>query len=123
MSFKVGTDTITLKGDPTLTKAEVSLKAISKSWSEQDQGYLVELQKLTVEDEEKVMIEEEIGEEELIPTAIQDMIENYASLFELPTQLPPRKTVDHQITLLEGQPQSTSGLISMLTYRRKKSNN
>lgn len=46
MSFQVGADKITLKMDPTLTKAEVSLKKLTKAWPDFAEAYFVELQKL-----------------------------------------------------------------------------
>lgn len=38
---------VTLKGDPTLTRLEVSLKRLALKWEGKDQGYWVELRMLT----------------------------------------------------------------------------
>lgn len=46
MIFQIGESQITLKGDPTLTKAETSFKTLTRVWNEDDQGFLVELRSL-----------------------------------------------------------------------------
>ncbi|KAA0054184.1 retrotransposon protein [Cucumis melo var. makuwa] len=59
-----GTSQVILKGDPSLTKAECSLKTISKTWEEEDQGFLIEFQKIEIEVDSGVESEkEEEGEE------------------------------------------------------------
>lgn len=42
MTFDKGESKIAIKGDPALTKAEVSLKMLNKTWSSLDQGFRVE---------------------------------------------------------------------------------
>ena len=41
MVFRVGEKQITLKGYPTLIKAECSLKTLKKTWEDDDQGFLL----------------------------------------------------------------------------------
>lgn len=62
MSFKRDGKKITIKGDSSLTRAEVSLKSLNKKWSESDQGFLVELRALTLE--EQLSESDSNGEEE-----------------------------------------------------------
>lgn len=66
MTFAVGDSQITLKGDPTLTKSEVSLKVMSKSWEVEDQGFLIKFQHLEVEKDEDLFVKpEELETKEL----------------------------------------------------------
>lgn len=44
IAFMAGNRTIILKGDPFLTTAECSLKTITKTWENEDQGFLIEFQ-------------------------------------------------------------------------------
>lgn len=37
---------ICIKGDPSLNKTRISLKSMSKSWSDQDEGYLLNAKQL-----------------------------------------------------------------------------
>lgn len=100
MSFQVGPDKITLKGDPTLTKAEVSLKKLSKTWTESDEAYLVELRQLSIEELRE-------DQEELPPSMSKEvirLIQDYESIFHLPAGLPPKRGIDHRINIPENQP-------------------
>ena len=46
MTFYRGGQKVILKGDPSLTKARVSLKSMMESWSSFDLGFLVECRAL-----------------------------------------------------------------------------
>lgn len=46
----MGDSKVTIKGDPSLTKAEISLKMMTKTWSEVDQGFLIELRGMNIEE-------------------------------------------------------------------------
>lgn len=49
-----------------MTKSEVSLRVMSKSWEVEDQGFLIEFQHLEVEKDEDLFVEpEELETEEL----------------------------------------------------------
>lgn len=48
--FGVGDKQITLSGDPTLPKLEVSLEMIASDWAEEDEGFIVEFQHLEPEE-------------------------------------------------------------------------
>ena len=103
MVFMAGTSQVILKGDPSLTKAECSLKTISKTWEEEDQGFLIEFQKIEIEVDSGVESEkEEEGEESKLPM-IRNLLARNRAIFELPKGLPPKRAVDHRIMIPEGQ--------------------
>lgn len=52
MIFASGDNQVTLKRNPSLTKAEISLKVMTKTWEVEDQGLLIEFQNLEIEEEE-----------------------------------------------------------------------
>lgn len=102
MTFAVGEDQVTLKGDPSLTKTEVSLKVLTKTWETEDQEYLVEIQNKEAEegeDKEPTIAE---PEEERLPVMIQSLLERNGDIFELSRGLPPKRDVDDQIAMAEG---------------------
>lgn len=47
MTIDAGDTKITIEGDPSLTKTEVSLKQLKRTWGKHDQGFLVELKAIT----------------------------------------------------------------------------
>lgn len=49
MAFMAGNIQVILKGNPSLMKAERSLKTLTKTWNEDDQGFLTELQNADIE--------------------------------------------------------------------------
>ncbi|TYJ98046.1 peroxidase 64 [Cucumis melo var. makuwa] len=103
MVFMVGSSQVILKGDPSLAKAECSLKTISKTWEEEDQGFLIEFQKIEIEAGSEVESEkEEEGEESNLPM-IRNLLAKNRIIFELPKGLPPKRAVDHRILIPEGQ--------------------
>ncbi|KAG7028493.1 hypothetical protein SDJN02_09674, partial [Cucurbita argyrosperma subsp. argyrosperma] len=51
MALKVRTNKVTIRRDPSLTKVEVLLKMLAKLWSKRDQGFLFELQDLSMEEQ------------------------------------------------------------------------
>lgn len=40
MTFKISDPKFMIRGDPTLMKTEISLKMMTQTWTEHDQGYL-----------------------------------------------------------------------------------
>ncbi|KAA0033125.1 hypothetical protein E6C27_scaffold269G002630 [Cucumis melo var. makuwa] len=52
------------QGDPTLTTVECSLKKLTKSWEEEEQGFWIEFQNSEVEEEEKTENKSQEGGEE-----------------------------------------------------------
>lgn len=51
MTFAAGNEQVTLKGDPSLTRAEVSLKVMTITWEAEDQDFMIEFQNLEMEEE------------------------------------------------------------------------
>ncbi|TYK22651.1 reverse transcriptase [Cucumis melo var. makuwa] len=101
--FMAGTTQVVLKGDPSLTKIECSLKTISKTWEEEDQGFLLEFQGVEINiDTEDENEKEEEGEKSKLPM-VRNLLARYRSIFETPKGLPPKRAVDHRIVTLEGQ--------------------
>ncbi|KAL0560774.1 hypothetical protein IC582_001187 [Cucumis melo] len=91
---------ICIKGDPSLTKARVSLKNLVKTWEEHDHGYLIECRSMGIEIAEPITLhKEEKGEieEKLLP-----ILDQFKDIFEWPEKLPPRRSIEHQIHLKEG---------------------
>ncbi|KAL0548958.1 hypothetical protein IC582_013436 [Cucumis melo] len=91
---------ICIKGDPSLTKARVSLKNLVKTWEEHDHGYLIECRSMGIEIAEPITLhKEEKGEieEKLLP-----ILDQFNDIFEWPEKLPPRRSIEHQIHLKEG---------------------
>ena len=77
------------KGDPSLIRAERSLKTIEKTWEMKAE-----------DDDEK---EQEMrGEEADIPM-IRFLLQQYADIFETPKGLPPKREIDHRILTLPEQ--------------------
>lgn len=64
MKFETNNQKVTIRGDPALTRAEISLKMMAKSWQEDDQGFLVKLRDLSLEDETEAKREEVFAREE-----------------------------------------------------------
>ncbi|KAA0038305.1 ty3-gypsy retrotransposon protein [Cucumis melo var. makuwa] len=92
---------ICIKGDPSLTKARVSLKNLVKTWEEHDHGYLIECRSIEVAELKELMTshkeEKEETEEKLIP-----ILNQFSDIFEWPEKLPPRRIIEHHIHLKEG---------------------
>ena len=97
LKFKMGDDTVTLKGDPSLGRSKVSLKAMLKTLRKEKGGILVECN--IMEGMAKAME----GERELMgPEFLQGLLRRYTEVFNMPDGLPPSREHEHQITLKEG---------------------
>ncbi|XP_016900785.2 uncharacterized protein LOC107991020 [Cucumis melo] len=103
MTFWVGERQMVLKGDPTVIKAECSLKTLGKTWEEEVQGFLVEMQFYEVETEEDYDEEIQIkGDKEDLPM-IKALLERYSDIIEMPRELPPKRSINHHILTLPEQ--------------------
>ena len=84
MTFMAGTTQVILKGDPSITKTECSLKTISKTWEIEDQGFLMEFQKIEIEENNEEDSErEEEGDKANLPM-IRKFLRRFKGLFEMP---------------------------------------
>ena len=100
LSFMYQGKKVIIRGDPSLTKARVSLKNLVKTWGEEDQGYLVEyrtLEKYEISEEEG-SIEEVLTEEESVVVVLK----KFDDVFDWPETLPPGWVIEHHIHLKEG---------------------
>ena len=103
MSFWVGRKQIELKGDPSLIRAECSLKTIEKTWEKEDQGFLLSLLNYEIEENENGIEElTKKGDEEDTPM-IRTLLQQYTDLFEDPKGLPPKRAIDHRIMVMPNQ--------------------
>ncbi|KAL0533232.1 hypothetical protein IC582_030448 [Cucumis melo] len=101
LSFLAEGKEVNIKGDPSLTKARISLKNMIKNWEEKDSGFLIEcrsLQVKTVEDDECYLLNTEVESK----GRIGSVIKQFQDVFEWPEKLPPRRGIEHHIHLKEG---------------------
>lgn len=86
MELTVAGTTITLMGDPTLTRMEVTLKVLTKKWGAEDQGFLVEVQRLELR-------RGEIDSTEILPSPragdLNNLLHDFEDVFQMPKGLPP----------------------------------
>lgn len=94
MTFELKGETVTLVGDPTLVRSQISLKAMIKVLQKEKQGYWVECNKLEANSAS--------SREPSVPTFLGGVIEQYAKVFEEPKGLPPSRNREHAIVLKEG---------------------
>lgn len=101
ITFKLGEKKVIIKGDPSLTRVEISLKMLTKSWNESDQGFLVELKDLNLNEQRD---EEDSGEEvsvESLPIGVKHILSEYKNVLEPLVGLHPKRAVDNQIVMKE----------------------
>ncbi|XP_050942184.1 transposon Tf2-1 polyprotein isoform X1 [Cucumis melo] len=91
---------VVIRGDPSLTKARVSLKNLMKSWGADDQGFLVECRTIECGPLEEYEQDREPGEMNAEPIAA--LLQRFARVFEWPSTLPPQRGIDHHIYLKSG---------------------
>ena len=97
MSFFHDNKKIVIKGDPSLTKTQVSLKNLTKSWTETDTRYLIECRIL-----EAYKVEIETEENNNVPESILTTLKQYNDVFDWPKELPHRRDIEHHIHIRGG---------------------
>ena len=97
MRFKVGEDIVELKGDPSLARSKISLKAMVRALQKEKGGLWVELNRV----EGKSQGVEE-GIMERAPSFLRGTIEKFEQVFHLPQGLPPKRNREHSIVLKQG---------------------
>ncbi|XP_056686977.1 uncharacterized protein [Spinacia oleracea] len=102
MKYQIGGSTVTLVGDPSLSRSKISLKAMIKVLRKEGGGILVEFNNLNEEGHKS-------GE---YPDFLRRALEEYERVFAVPTGLPPRREQEHAILLKEG-----SNPVSVRPYR------
>ncbi|XP_062073590.1 uncharacterized protein LOC133777856 [Humulus lupulus] len=93
---------ITLQGDPSLCKSQISLKALIHSVQHEGHGYWIQCGALTTEVDSRPT---ENGAE------IQGLLQKHEAVFDMPKGLPPHHSHEHHITL------RGDGPISVRPYR------
>lgn len=83
MKFQVNGKTVTLKGDPSLTRSKISLKAMIKTIRKEGGGILVELNRV-----EAVEGVERFKPGGKIPKILDPVLTRYRGIFEMPQFIP-----------------------------------
>ncbi|KAL4026028.1 hypothetical protein IC575_014435 [Cucumis melo] len=111
LTFSVEGKSIKIQGDPSLTKARVSLENMIKAWGVEDEGFLVEcraVELVTPANNDCYMAHMEIEADSSLSTVLKQ----FEDVFEWPEKLPPRREIEHQIHLKQG-----TDPINMRPYR------
>ncbi|KAA0039461.1 Ty3/gypsy retrotransposon protein [Cucumis melo var. makuwa] len=109
LSFVAEGKEVNIKGDPSLTRARISLKYMMKNWEEKDSKFLIECRSLqvgAVEGDECCLLNTE-GK-----GLTSSIIKQFQDVFEWPKKLPPRREIEHHIHMKEG-----TNLINVRPYR------
>ena len=104
LRFQQNKEWVSICSDPELLKAQVSLKAMEKLCGKEDVVYLLELQTLF----ESATTEKEKKPGQMVTT----LLKKFAGVFQMPNNLPPKRSREHAITLQEG-----SSPINVRPYR------
>ncbi|KZV39307.1 peroxidase 64 [Dorcoceras hygrometricum] len=105
MSFSIGKETVTLMGEPRLSRAVSSLKSMLKITDMEFCGAIWFTGNGGMETERR--------EEATQPTTdLEELLKQYKELFDVPRTLPPTRTQDHAIRLKEGH-----GPVQVRPYR------
>ena len=83
LSFWVGDQRFTLRGDPSIQLRDRTMDAVSVVFHSQQ-------------------LEESKGVSQQVPSELKRVLEQFASVFSEPTQLPPKRGYEHSIQLLPG---------------------
>lgn len=102
MKFRLGNNSIMLRGDPLLGRTLVSLKKMGKTIKQEGHGVLVELGILTT------MATNNLHDPEALATLLADS----ERVFNIPKGLLPARGKEHKIVLKEG-----SGQVNVRPYR------
>lgn len=89
LKFEIGGQTQVVRGDPSLSKSVASLKTLFKALQKDREGYYVDMDELTARKEQENM-------------NLQQLLEDFGTLFEDLKGLPPNRSHDHAIRLNKG---------------------
>nr|GEW10654.1 hypothetical protein [Tanacetum cinerariifolium] len=93
MSFQIGDDRVTLRGEPGLRRTEASLQSLARAIPDISETYLIALTR--AEDTSTMVTSAH-------PAALASLLTNYSDIFVLPTGLPPQRDHEHAIVLKSG---------------------
>lgn len=97
MQFQLGGKPMTLIGDPTLVKTQISLKAMIRTLKKEKQGYWVEVNRM------EAVTDDLAGQAKVqVPQFLADIVEGQKAVFAEPKGLPPSRGREHSILLKEG---------------------
>ncbi|XP_050942550.1 uncharacterized protein LOC127149991 [Cucumis melo] len=100
MTFVVRDTKVILKGDPSLTRTEISLKVLVKTWQPDDQGFLVNFSAMGIPKEDRELVVTDAVED--YQPEFAQLQQEFSDVFEMPDGLPPMRRIDHRIQLKEG---------------------
>ncbi|XP_048496700.1 transposon Tf2-1 polyprotein [Beta vulgaris subsp. vulgaris] len=95
MKFKMGDKVVTLKGEPSLERSKVSLKAMFRVLRKEGRGIWVELNLLQGEEPPGAAVQ--------APPFLHSTVTKYHHIFNMPEGLPPVRNREHSILLKQGQ--------------------
>nr|GEV43713.1 reverse transcriptase domain-containing protein [Tanacetum cinerariifolium] len=90
MSFQIGDDRVTLRGEPGLRRIKALLQSLARAIPDISETYLIALTR--VEDTSTMVTSAH-------PAALVSLLTNYSDIFVLPTGLPPQRDHKHAIVL------------------------
>lgn len=99
MKFEIKGEPITLVGDPSLVKSQISLKAMRRVLRKGNEGFLVECNIMEGSQNRPTTLQQTTKSQ---PAFISKVLEQHATVFEEPVGLPPSRGHEHAITLKEG---------------------
>ena len=98
LKFRLGNRTVAIKGDPSLDKTLISLKAMLRTIKHEGQGVRVELRHLVAD-----CVGHQLKDSlEDYPTELAEIMGRFQQLFQLPKELPPNRGHEQAIVLREG---------------------
>lgn len=109
MKFEWEGELCTLKGDSTLVRSKVSLKAMLRMLKKKEQGFWVENNRLEKNSPEQASLAEASTG---VPGFLKAVINQHLPVFGTATGLPPRRNHEHAIIMKEG-----SNPVSVRPYR------
>ncbi|KZV32829.1 peroxidase 64 [Dorcoceras hygrometricum] len=95
MRFRSGGNIIELKGDPTLHRTMLSFKSICKVTEIEFSATLFTMEGSTDR--------KDVEEQREWPKEIQEVLDKFKLIFDIPLELPPNRNQDHDINIKEGQ--------------------
>ncbi|KAL0548488.1 hypothetical protein IC582_012941 [Cucumis melo] len=100
MNFVVEDTKVILKGDPSLTRMEISLKVLVKTWQSDDQRFLVNFKAMGIFKMDLELVVTDSVED--YQPEFEQLPQEFSDIFEMPDGLPPMRQIDHRIQLKEG---------------------
>ena len=94
MQFQLGNTSVHWQGDPTLCCTLVSLKSLIRTMGIEGGGLLLELC--------STLVDKEGADYSIVPEALQGILQGFPSVFDMPMDLPPQRSKEHQIELKAG---------------------